>query len=158
MPEPTIDDMLRDMKTQILKFVEVDLYLESAMEEDQKTIVIKEYEDKGRRVMVYFDPEFYTDLFGSLLPIDHTVSVMRPVIPSFNLRNSRHSIQFEKHMKEAVERWRITLSKPTPTSTADSHTPSTNGTVTESTATVSRSAIEYLLKECKIFLVAHLEE
>jgi len=142
MPDPNIDDMLREMKSQIFKFIEADLYLERGIEEDQKTIVIKEYEDKGRRAVIYFDPEFHSDVFGSLLPIDNSISSMRPVIPFFSLRNSRHTPQFEKYMREATLKWRNSITiNSTDTPTSGSSSP----------------VIVYLLKECKMFLVTNLE-
>jgi len=130
-----LSDLIKEIKNEIYSFTDADLYLERATEEDQQTIIIKEYEEKGRLLVISFSPFAQgSDFWAEDLPTDPSVAYLRPLLPSFMLRGSRHQVKFEEYIKRSTQ----TL--------FSSNNEKTN-----------KSNVIYLMNVCKKFLISNPE-
>jgi len=98
-------------------------------------MIIKEYEEKGRILVISFNPFLQrSEYWADVLPMDPHVAYLRPILPGFMLRGSRHQQKFEEYIKRSIQ----TLF-------------SANGNKT------NKSNVIFLMNMCKKFLISNPE-
>jgi len=95
MPEISTEEIITELKAEIKMFTQNDSYFEPATEEDIQTLIIKEFENKARCVVVSFNS------FLGYLPIDSRISYLEPILPTFSLDGSLHKEEFGFYMQQA---------------------------------------------------------